>query len=362
MNNSEPNKLGTARPTGTSDINEGRGGQKCRIVVDAMGGDFAPRNAVVGAVQAYNESKKFDLFLVGKEKAIKEVLSSENISFDDNFIINAEEVIEMGESPTTSLKAKPNSSIVKGAMLVREKKADAFVSAGNTGAMMAASTLIIGRIPGVGRPTIGALMPNAKGICTLFDVGASVDSKPKHILEYAIIGSIYTREIYGIENPKIGILSVGEEESKGNEISLAAYELIRNTNLNFIGNVEGRDILNGDVNVVVCDGFIGNILIKFGEGVLTFLKFKFKDYASAGFFNKLKIGLLKGALKGILKDFDYQEHGGVPLLGVNGISIVGHGSSSPKAFRNMVLRANEMYEKNLVAKIESSIKKYSSLT
>lgn len=334
---------------------------KCRIAVDAMGGDYAPQNAVTGALQAYKENNNFELFLVGKQESIKEILSSNNLTFNDEFIINADEVIEMGDSPTHSLKTKKNSSMVVGANLVREKKADAFVSAGNTGAMMAASTLIIGRIPGVGRPTIGASMPNQKGICNLFDVGSSVDSKPRHLLEYAIMGAIFTKEINGIENPKVGILSVGEEDSKGNEISLSAAELIKKTNLNFIGNVEGRDILNGNVNVVVCDGFVGNILLKFGEGVLTLLKYKFKNYAEKSFFNKLKIGLLRNTLKEILKDFDYQEQGGVPLLGVNGISIIGHGSSTPKAFKNMVLRANEMYSKNLISKIENSIQKYSNV-
>ncbi len=334
---------------------------KCRIVVDAMGGDFAPQNAVTGAVQAYSEKKNFELFLVGKKTAIKKVLSENKLQFDDEKIINADEVIEMGDVPTNAIKSKPNSSIVIGANLVKEKKADAFVSAGNTGAMMAASTLIMGRIPGVGRPTIGQAMPNETGISTLFDVGASVDSKPRHLLEYAIMGTIFTSEIYGIENPKVGILSVGEEESKGNEVTLAAAEMIKKTNLNFVGNVEGRDILKGTVHVVVCDGFVGNILIKFGESVLDFLKFKFKEYASQAFVNKMKIGLVKSSMKEILKDFDYQEYGGVPLLGVNGISIIGHGSSTPKAIKNMVLRAYEMYEKKLVTKIENSIKKYSNI-
>ena len=341
--------------------NFGSGKNKCRIVVDAMGGDFAPLNAVLGAVQAQQENSSFELYLVGKRDAIKNVLASNKISFNDENIFHADEVIEMADPPTASLKSKPNSSIVIGAQMVKEKKADAFVSAGNTGAMMAASTLIIGRIPGVGRPTIGQAMPNQTGISTLFDVGASVDSKPKHLLEYALMGTIFTKEIYGIENPKVGILSIGEEKEKGNEVSLAAAELIRKTNLNFVGNVEGRDILKGTVNVVVCDGFVGNILIKFGESVLDFLKFKFREFAGKSLINKLKIALVRSSMREILKDFDYQEYGGVPLLGVNGISIIGHGASSQKAVKNMVLRAYEMHEKNLVSKIENSIKQYSNL-
>jgi phosphate acyltransferase len=335
---------------------------RCRIIVDAMGGDFAPYNAVVGAIQAASENSGIELFLVGKSEEILKIISSNNLSFNRDNIINADEVIGMAETPTISLKAKPNSSIVVGTKLVSEKKADAFVSAGNTGAVMAASTLIMGRIPGVGRPTIGQPMPNSAGVSTLFDVGASVDSKPRHLLEYALMGTIFTKEIYGIENPKVGVLSVGEEETKGNEVALAAAALIKKTNLNFIGNVEGRDILKGTANVVVCDGFVGNIVLKFGESVLDFLKFKFKDYADKGLLNKLKIGLVKSSMKVILKDFDYQEYGGVPLLGVNGISIIGHGSSTPKAIKNMVFRAYEMYQKNLISKIEYSIKQYSYLT
>ena len=335
---------------------------KCRIAVDAMGGDFAPQNTVIGAIQALNEIKNFELYLVGREKEILDVISGNNLSFEKKNIINADEVIEMGESPTSALKKKTNSSIVVGAKLVKDKKAEAFVSAGNTGAMMAASTLIMGRIPGVGRPTIGTIFPNEAGVSTLFDVGASVDSKPIHLLEYAIMGTIYTREIYGIENPKVGILSVGEEESKGNDITIAAASLIKKTHLNFVGNVEGRDILKGTVHVVVCDGFVGNILLKFGEGVLNYLKFKLKDYAERNFFNKLKVGLVKNTLKDILKEFDYQEYGGVPLLGVNGISIIGHGSSTPKAIKNMVLRANEMHSKKLIQKISKSINQYSNLS
>ena len=332
---------------------------RCRIVVDAMGGDFAPANAVLGAVEAFNENKSFDLFFVGKEKKIIEVLSSGNLSFSKDFIVNADEVIEMGDSPASSLKSKPNSSIVIGAQLVKDKKADAFVSAGNTGAMMAASTLIIGRIPGLGRPTIGAEMPNINGICYLYDVGASKDSKPIHLFEYAIMGTIFAKEMGGIPNPKVGVLSMGEEEGKGNEVTEAAAKLLKESRLNFIGNVEGRDILAGNVNVVVCDGYVGNIILKFGESVPKLLKHLLTKTAEKSFFDKLLIGLSKNALKKSLKSLDYQEYGGVPLLGVNGISIIGHGSSSVRAIKNMVLRANEMHKKQLVQKMTNAILEYS---
>lgn len=339
--------------------NSGNNSSRCRIVVDAMGGDFAPANAVLGAIEAFNEKKNFDLFLVGKEKRISEVLSSNNLSFQKDFIVNADEVIEMGDSPAATLKTKPNSSIVIGAQFVRDKKADAFVSAGNTGAMMAASTLIIGRIPGLGRPTIGAEMPSVNGVCYLYDVGASKDSKPIHLFEYAVMGTIFAKEMGSVSNPKVGVLSMGEEEGKGNEVTEAAGKLLRDSKLNFIGNVEGRDILAGDVDVVVCDGYVGNIILKFGESVPKLLKHLLTKTAERSFIDKLLIGLSKGVLKKSLKSLDYQEYGGVPLLGVNGISIIGHGSSSVKAMKNMVLRANEMHQKQLVQKMTKAISEYS---
>ena len=337
----------------------GNNSERCRIVVDAMGGDYAPTNAVLGAVEALNETKSFDLYLVGQQDKILEVLLSNNITFSKDFIVNADEIIEMGDTPASSLKTKPNSSIVIGAQLVRDKKTDAFVSAGNTGAMMAASTLIIGRIPGLGRPTIGAEMPNVNGICYLYDVGASKDSKPVHLFEYAVMGSIFAKEMGGISNPKIGVLSMGEEEGKGSEVTEAAAKLLKVSKLNFIGNVEGRDILAGNVDVVVCDGYVGNIILKFGESVPKLLKHLLTQTASKSFFDKLLIGLSKNALKKSLKSLDYQEYGGVPLLGVNGISIIGHGSSSVKAIKNMVLRANEMHQKQLVKKMTNAISEYS---
>ena len=335
---------------------------KCRIIVDAMGGDYAPQNAVVGAIQAYDEKKDFDLLLVGKSNEIIDVIKSNNLSFDEKNIFHADEVVEMGDSPTSALKAKPNSSIVKGAQLVRDGKADAFVSAGNTGAMMSASTLIIGRIQGVGRPTIGAEFPNVYGKCYVYDVGAGKDAKPSHLFEYALMGTIYAKEMGNISNPTVGILGLGEEEGKGNEVSNEAFKLLKESNLNFIGNVEGRDILTGKVDVVVCDGFVGNIILKFGEAVPKLLKQLLKNTAEQSFIDKIKIGLTKGTMKKALKSLDYQEHGGVPLLGVNGISIIGHGSSSPVAIKNMVFKAREMYKKQLVLKIENSIKQYSKKT
>jgi glycerol-3-phosphate acyltransferase PlsX len=333
---------------------------KCRIIVDAMGGDFAPRNIVLGAVQADNEMRGIDLYLIGRSDEIKKVLSEENLSFNEKNIIHTEQVIEMAESPTTALKMKPDSSLMVGAAFVRDARADAFISAGNTGAMMAASTLVMGRIPGVGRPTIGAEMPNINGICYLYDVGAGKDAKPRHLFEYAVMGTIYAREIGGVKNPSVGVLSMGEEEGKGSETSEAALKLLKKSKLNFIGNVEGRDILTGKVDVVVCDGFVGNIILKFGEAVPKLLKHLLAETAKKSILDKIKIGFTRGTLRKALRVMDYQEHGGVPLLGVKGISIIGHGSSTPRAIRNMILKAKTMFDKNLLGKIENSIKQYSA--
>lgn len=324
-----------------------------------MGGDYAPANAILGAVDAANENSEIELFLVGKEKAILQVLDENKISFDKEKIINADEVIEMSDSPTSALKTKPNSSIVIGAKLVKDKQADAFVSAGNTGAMMAASTLIMGRLKGCSRPTIGATFPTAKDTyCLVYDVGASVDCKPSHLYEYALMGSIFVKEIFGIQKPTVGLLSVGEEETKGNEVTFATHKLLKESHLNFVGNVEGRDILKGTTDIVVCDGFVGNIILKFAESFMGTLKSTLKSYAEKGIMNKLKALVTKITLKGALKKFDYQTYGGVPLLGVNGISIIGHGSSSALAIKNMVLRAKEMHDKNLIQKFEESLKVY----
>ncbi len=334
----------------------------CKIIVDAMGGDFAPLNPILGAIQAIQQNPNIEITLIGIKLEIDSILKEKKIAFDTSKIIHASQVISMSDSPTNALKMKKDSSIVKGAELVRDKHADAFVSAGNTGAMMAASTLIIGRIKGFGRPTIGAQFPtNDKKFCTVYDVGASVDSKSNHLLEYAIMGTIYAKEINGIRNPSIGLLSVGEEDSKGNSVTLEAFELLKKSKLNFIGNVEGRDILKGKVDIIVVDGFIGNIILKFGESFVNFLKSRVRSYADESLLNKIKALITKKVFKESLKEMDYETHGGVPLLGVDGISIIGHGSSSPIAIKNMILKANEMFEKGLLNKLREGKEFYGNL-
>ena len=335
---------------------------KCRIILDAMGGDYAPLNCVLGAIEAQAILSSVEIFLIGKKDVILSILKEKDLKFPEDRIISTTEVIEMDDVPLDAVKNKKNSSIVVGCQLVKDKFAHAFVSAGNTGAMMTASTLVMGRIPGVGRPSLGTFMPNSSGVTTVFDVGSTVDSTPRHLLEYGIMGSIFVKEIYGIENPKVGLLSVGEEDTKGNEVTKAAFKLLQKAKLNFIGNVEGRDIFKGTAHVVVCDGFIGNIVLKFAESIKDFLPYLLKKQAKKSFLDGIRILISKSALKRALKSVDSQEYGGAPLLGVNGISIIGHGSSTPKAIKNMIVRAFEMHEKNIVTKIGESVKEFSSVS
>ena len=330
---------------------------KIKVAVDAMSGDFAPLNDVSGAIIAAEEKKdSLEIILVGKENLINEELKKHKIGLNNISVVNAADVITMHDSPTDSLKTKSDSSISVGINLVKDKKADAFISAGNTGAVMTASILKLGRIKGVGRPTIGSLFPTDKGKTMVFDVGASVDCKPNHLLEFAVMGSIYMKNVYGIEKPKVGLLSVGEEKSKGDNLTIEAYELLERSGLNFIGNVEGRDVLRGKADIIVCDGFVGNVILKFAESVLDVMKSKFKAYADKGFLKKIWVGMMYGTLKNVvLKDFDYQEYGGVPLLGVNGITIIGHGKSSPIAIKNMIYKAEEMIRKEVNSKISEEL-------
>ncbi|MBE2281734.1 MAG: phosphate acyltransferase PlsX [Ignavibacteriaceae bacterium] len=331
----------------------------CRVVLDAMGGDYAPKNVLIGAAMALKETNNLDLILVGDKAQIIKVASENGLTFPEDKIVHTTQVIEMTESPAEAVRAKTDSSIVVGSYMVREGKADAFVSAGHTGAMMTASTLIMGRIKGVERPTIGTLMPCVGGVCGIFDAGANVDSKPKHLVEHAILGSLFMEEIRGINRPRVGVLSIGEEENKGNEVSKKTYEMLKSVkDINFVGNVEGKDILKGNVDVVVCDGFVGNIVLKFAEGVIILLKHLFKDYASKSLMNKIKMGLLRSSLKDIFSVLNYETYGGVPLLGVKGISIIGHGSSSPLAIKNMILQAEKMHKSDLVLKTSNSLKEF----
>lgn len=321
-----------------------------------MGGDFAPRNVIAGAIDAMREAgNRIAVLLVGPKSIIERELQQHQhgeLSFQ---IVDAPEVIDMHDAATVGVRQKKNSSISVGITLHKEGKADAFVSAGHSGAVMSASTLILGRIEGIGRPTIGAFFPTANGVCLLLDAGANVDCKPQHLYEFGVMGSIYVRAMLNVESPIVGLLNIGEEDSKGNEVAKEAHQLLKNSTLNFIGNVEGRDILNGKAHVVVCDGFVGNVILKFGESVPSFFKSRLKQVAERSFYTKLVGALMRPTLRNALKSLDYEESGGVPILGVKGVSIIGHGSSTPKAIKNMIFRAEELVRKNINHHIQQAL-------
>ena len=326
-----------------------------RIAVDAMGGDFAPANEVAGAVEALRERRdSFQVLLVGREQAIKDELQKHDVRGLSLSVIPASEVITMEDSPTAALKQKKDSSLAVGVRMHQEGKADAFVSAGNTGAVLSATTLILGRIKGVSRPTIGTFLPAEGGYCLLVDAGTNVDCRARHLYEFAIMGSLYFGLMMKKDRPTVALLNVGEEKGKGTETINEAYAMLEAGKLNFIGNVEGRDILKRKADVVVCDGFVGNIVLKFGESIPGFLKGRLRQYASQGFMNTLLVGLAKGSLKNALKDMDPNLEGGVPVLGAKGVSIIGHGSSTPTGIKNMILKAVEVASLRIDKHIEEA--------
>ncbi len=321
-----------------------------------MGGDFAPQNVIAGTVEALKETtNRFQVILVGPESHISDQMRSAAANGCACEIVDAPEVIDMHDGATAALKQKRNSSISVGMQLHKEKKADAFVSAGHSGAVLSASTLILGRIEGISRPTIGAFFPSEHGVCLLLDAGANVDCKPQHLYEFGVMGSIYARQMFNIERPAVGLLSIGEEPSKGNEVVKETHRLFEGSKLNFIGNVEGRDILKGNADVVVCDGFVGNILLKFGESVPGFFKNRLKQITDKSLLTNMIGLLMRGTLRAALKSMDYEEYGGVPVLGVNGVSIIGHGKSTPKAIKNMILKAEEMVQKDINGHIQRAL-------
>lgn len=323
--------------------------------MDAMGGDHAPQHEVQGAIEAVRAAgDSLHVILVGQEERLRPLLTG--IPESSISIVHAPDVVTMHDEPSTIVRSRQQSSLYVGVSLMKQGVADAFVSAGNTGAVMATSTMMCGRIRGVSRPTIGSFFPTATGRPTLvLDVGANVDSKPKFLCDYAVMGDVYARLILGIERPTVGLLNVGEEESKGTAVAQETNTMLKTLPINFIGNVEGRDILSGEFDIVVCDGFEGNIVLKFAESVLGFLKAKLKRYAERGLLQKAALALAAPILKGALKDMDYQEYGGVPLLGVNGVVIIGHGSSSPKAIANMVHRAMDVVQCDVNGHIERAL-------
>lgn len=334
-----------------------------KIAVDAMGGDFAPKAIVRGAVEAARVSKgKFEVVLVGRQADITTELNRHfNIKNLDISIVHASEKIEMHESPTAALKQKKDSSLAIAVQLHRKSKVDAIVSAGNTGAVMASSLLGLGRIKGVARPAISSFIPTSYGACLLIDVGANVDCKPKNLQQFAIMGSILVARLFDLERPKVGLLSIGEEDNKGNELTIRTNKLLRKSNLNFVGNIEGRDIMQGVVDVAVCDGFVGNILLKFGESFLHSFSARLKQKIGRRIHSNIGAFLLKSSFKRVKRSYDWEEYGGVPLLGVNGVIIICHGKSSPKAIKNAVLEAEKTVERKVNQHIETELESLGEL-
>ena len=328
-----------------------------RIALDVMGGDLGPQATVEGAYLYVKESHRHDhIVLVGDQSVIKAQLENIPNKYYKRFsIVHAPENIGMNESPTEALKKKKNSSMVVGLDLHRTKEVSAFVSAGNTGAQMAGSLLTLKRLPGVRRPAIGAFLPSEHGTVFLIDVGANVDSKPGDLLQFAIMGHIFVSEVYNAKRLKVGLLNIGEEEKKGNELTLAAHRLLKKNLTNFYGNVEGRDILKGTTDIVVCDGFVGNALLKMAESVMSVIVKGLKKNIGTNLFTNIGAFLVKPAFSELKRNYDYEEYGGVPLLGVNGISIICHGNSTAKAIKNALKVASYMESKNVNKIIEQKL-------
>jgi glycerol-3-phosphate acyltransferase PlsX len=321
------------------------------IAVDAMGGDKAPVVNIEGAIDALKETDDLGITLVGKEDVIRNCLQELNVSPETFEILNAEQVIEPHEEPAAAFRKKKNSSIATGIQLLKDKKVDGFVSAGNTGAIVAFSIFILKRLKEVLRPALATFFPIKSGCILALDVGATSDTKPINLLQFAIMGSIYYEKIIGKRNPTVGLLSIGEESSKGKEITYKAFSLIKKTSINFIGNIEGNDILVGKSDVVVMDGFSGNVILKFGESLVNIIVNSIKDAVNSNIRSKIGGFLLLPSVKKSLGRLSYEEYGGAALLGVNGIIIVSHGRSRKKAIKNAILTA----QKNAYLKINETI-------
>ena len=320
-----------------------------KIALDAFGGDYAPEQIVEGALRAA-ELDGISVIMTGDEARLKSLIHGKAGS-DLLEIVHAPEVIHMDEAPVEAVRSKEESSLVKAAHLVRDGMAGALVSAGSTGATMAASLFGLKRIKGVERPGITSLMPTRSGMALILDVGANVDCRPNQLVQFAQMGSIYAEQVLKIHNPRVGLLNIGHEPGKGNELVQEVYPLLQSTSLNFVGNVEGRDIPRGDVDVIVCDGFVGNVVLKFAEGLADTLFGMMKEE-----FSKNLPGIIGGLLvrpgsRRIKKKVDYTEYGGAPLLGVNGVVIVAHGGSNAKAIYNAIRVAKQGVQQDIVQRI-----------
>ncbi len=329
-----------------------------RVALDAMGGDNAPGEIVLGAVQAAREYG-IGVYLVGREDTIRAELAKYDTQGLDLPIIHTDEVIEMDEHPATAVRRKKNASMTLALQQVRDGAALGAVSAGNSGAMMAAALFTLKRIEGVDRPALGGMFPTRDGACMVIDMGANTDCKPEYLLQFALMGSIYMERIFAVRSPRVGLLSNGEEETKGNEQVLQAHQLLKASaatlGLNFIGNIEGRDIPAGSADVVVCDGFVGNVVLKLGEGLAETLIGMLRTQMTSSLPNKLAAAVLQPGLRKMFRRLDYAEYGGVPLLGVNGSAIIAHGRSNAKAIKNALRVARQTAETEVAGAIAGGL-------
>ena len=326
------------------------------VAVDAMGGDNAPAEIVKGVIDAVHESSKVKVFLVGKEDLIKEELQKYQYDEKQIEIIHAEEIIETAEPPVMAIRKKKDSSIVKALYLVKDGTCDAFVSAGSTGATLVGGQVIVGRIKGVERPPLAPLIPTAKGVSLLIDCGANVDARPSHLVQFAKMGSVYMESVMGIKNPKVAIVNIGAEEEKGNALVKETFPLLKSCpDINFTGSIEARDIPEGDADVIVCEAFVGNVILKMFEGVGGVLIKKVKEGMMTSLRSKIGAFLVKPALKNTLKAFDLETYGGAPLLGLNGLVVKTHGSSKAIEIRNSILQCIAFKEQKINQKIKEQM-------
>jgi glycerol-3-phosphate acyltransferase PlsX len=329
-----------------------------KIALDAMGGDAAPETTVAGAIRAARDFP-VEIVLVGQRDSIEQQLSRYSRRPKNLSIVHAPEVIGMDESPAASIRRKRESSITIGVELLKDRKVDALVSAGNTGAVVSASTLLVGLLPGIERPGIAILLPGVKGDTLLIDVGANIDPKPLHLLQYALMGEAYMRYVLGKPRPTVGLLNVGEEESKGTGFMKETYGLLEGSGVNFVGNVEGHDIFTGEVDVIVCDGFAGNVALKTAESLANAINVLLKRSLAMSPITRMGAWFARDAFRKLRKEIDYAEHGGAPLLGVDGVSIIAHGASSGKAIKNAIRVAYESVRHELNRHMVDAINLYS---
>ena len=328
-----------------------------RVALDAMGGDNAPGEIVKGAVDAVNSRKEIEVILTGKEEVIKQELAKYTYPEEQIRIVDATEVIETAEPPVMAIRRKKDSSIVKAMKLVKEGEADAFVSAGSSGAVLVGGQVIVGRIKGIERAPLAPLIPTAKGVSLLIDCGANVDARPSHLVQFAKMGSIYMEHVIGVKKPKVGIVNIGAEEEKGNALVKETFPMLKACeDINFIGSVEARDIPSGVADVIVCEAFVGNVILKLYEGLGATLISKIKGGMMSTLRSKTGALLVKPALKETLKTFDASEYGGAPLLGLNGLVVKTHGSSTAKEVKNSILQCVQFHEQKINEKIQEGLK------